>query len=135
MVWLLESTTTPTHTFVVHDDTGCESAADVRAGAPFEWVVRGTDEGTLREFCEWASRGAMDHVRSLSSGRRLTAASRERINAMVRGGTSPAEAMKRAAEWESTVPDVRAFAWPIEGHPIELRHADGFELLNGRPRP
>ncbi len=94
------------------DDRGF-SRDRFRAEPAYVWRVTGPSEAEVAAFCQWLSGEVVERVQTRGAARRLTAESRENINALVSEGMLTAEAMKRAAVWEDARPSAAQFAWPI----------------------
>jgi hypothetical protein len=120
--WTLVDPKDGARTLFVHDrqdeDDPKFSAEKFRARASYAWHVAGASEKTVTEFCRWLSGEVRAYVRE-RGGRKLTAASRTKIQALIREGKSPSEATALAAEWEPAI-DERQFDWPIASEVKEL---------------
>lgn len=115
--WCFQCLARPLVVLVVRDiqdeDDQSFSRARFRAQPAYDWCVSGPTEVEVTAFCRWLSGEIIQRVQAKGATRRLTAESRERINALMREGLSPGEATKRAAVWEETRPSAAQFAWPI----------------------
>lgn len=115
--WCFQCLARPDVVLIVRDfqdeDDHTFSRDRFRAEPAYDWRVTGRTEAEVTAFCQWLSGEIMQRVQARGAARRLTAESRENINALVREGMLTAEAMKRAAVWEDTRPSAAQFAWPI----------------------
>jgi hypothetical protein len=115
--WCFQCLARPLVVLSVHDlqdeDDPSFSLPRFRAQPVHDWCVTGPTQGEVTAFCQWLSAEVIRRVEAKGAARRLTAESRERINALMREGVSPGEATKRAAVWEETRPSGAEFAWPI----------------------
>jgi len=108
-------------TTVVHiydkqgDDDRKFSLDNFRARPQYDWHVAAKDEAALKDFCSWLAKETIRRVEAEPQPRRLTAASKEKVNALVAKGQSVPDAMKVAAEWEIILPAAEAYKWPIAG--------------------
>lgn len=120
--WMLVDPKDGKRTLFVHDrqdeDDSKFSAEKFRARASYPWHVDGANEKLVAEFCRWLAAEVRAYVRE-RGGRKLTAASRTRIQSLIREGKSASEATSIAAEWEPAI-DERQFEWPIAGEVKEL---------------
>jgi hypothetical protein len=120
--WTLVDPRDGKRTLFVHDrqdeDDSKFSAEKFRARASYPWHVDGPNEKLVAEFCRWLSGEVRAYVRE-RGGRKLTAASRAKIQSLILEGKSATEAASLAAEWEPAV-DERQFDWPIVGAVQEL---------------
>ena len=114
--WCFQCLARPLVVLLVHDiqdeDDRSFSRSRFRAQPAYDWRVTGPTQGEVTEFCQWLSAEVIRRVEAKGTARRLTAESRERINALLREGVSPGEATKRAAVWEETRPSAAQFTWP-----------------------
>jgi hypothetical protein len=115
--WCFQCLARPEVVLVVRDfqdeDDRSFSRDRFRALPAYVWSVTGPTEGEVAGFCQWLSAEVIQRVQTRGAARRLTAESRENINALVKEGMLTGEAMKRAAVWEDTRPSAAEFAWPI----------------------
>lgn len=115
--WCFQCLTRPQIVLVVRDlqdeDDRSFSRDRFRAQSAHEWNVTGPTDEEVTAFCQWLSAEVIKRVQARGAARRLTAESRESINALVREGVLTGEAMKRAAVWEDARPSGAEFAWPI----------------------
>ena len=115
--WCFQCLARPLVVLVVRDfqdeDDRSFSRDRFRGQSAHEWQVTGPTDGEVTAFCQWLSAEIIRRVQARGAARRLTAESRENINALVNEGMLTAEAMKRAAVWEDTRPSAAEFAWPI----------------------
>ncbi len=84
-----------------------------RARQSYDWHVTGKDDACLKDFCTWLSREVIRRVEAEPQPKKLTARSKEKVNALIAQGKSVADAMKLAAEWEIIAPAAQAYKWPI----------------------
>lgn len=115
--WCFQCLARPRVVLVVRDfqdeDDRSFSRDRFRGLPAHEWRVTGPTNDEVTAFCQWLSGEVITRVQARGAARRLTAESRENINALVREGVLTADAMKRAAVWEDTRPSAAEFAWPI----------------------
>jgi hypothetical protein len=115
--WCFQCLARPDVVLIVRDfndeDDHTFSRDRFRAQPAYDWRVTGRTEAEVTAFCQWLSGEVIQRVQARGAARRLTAESRENINALVKEGMMTAEAMKRAAVWEDTRPSAAQFAWPI----------------------
>jgi hypothetical protein len=115
--WCFQCVARPGVVLIVRDfndeDDRSFSRERFRAQPAHEWSVTGPTSEEVTAFCQWLSAEVIQRVQGRGAARRLTAESRENINALVRDGMLTPEAMRRAAVWEDARPSAALFAWPI----------------------
>jgi hypothetical protein len=115
--WLLERIEPPSVLVSVSDrqdeDDKSFSLVAFRARPFYDWHVNGSTETEVEDFCRWLSAAVAAWAMAQPGARRLTDASKERINALVRKGLSTIDATREAATWEEVPPSGKAFVWPL----------------------
>jgi hypothetical protein len=114
--WRLKKTggTTVVHVYDKQSDDDRKFQLDnFRARQSYDWHVAAKDDAALKDFCSWLAKETIKRVEAEPQPKRLTAASKEKVNELVAQGKSVADAMKVAAEWEIILPAAEAYKWPI----------------------
>jgi hypothetical protein len=115
--WLLRRINTPDVVLCVHDvlpDRPDFMLESFRRQAYYDWVVEGVSRQVVTDFCAWLSSEVIKIMGEKPPARRLTAAAREKMNALIRKGVPAGEALARVAEWELTPSTAEQFAWPVK---------------------